>query len=135
MNTIFAFAPFRRFDLGTHARVGASMGQALGQDVVGNLLRDIGVSQGIENFIRDLPEAEKNFNRKRWEECKDMGLTTTKGAACALRVINDLREGRTKPDTVVTPPPAAPSSFPLVPVALGLAAAGGLVWYLASQGK
>lgn len=136
MNTIYAFAPFRRFNLGVHARAASGSGFQLGQNVFSQLLHDIGLPRDIENIIANLPEEEKSFNRKRWEECKDMGLTTSKGAACALAVIADIKAGKTSP-TTATPLPSyqQPSSFPVLPVVLGLAAAGGLVWYLTSRAK
>jgi hypothetical protein len=132
MNTIYSFAPFKRFDLGTHARVALGGGPRLGQNVFSNLLKDIGLPADIENLIANLPEAEKSFNRDKWNECKDLGLTTTKGAACALAVIRDINTKRQANGAVVAPPPAS-STFPVVPVMLGLAAAGGLVWYLSSR--
>jgi hypothetical protein len=133
MHTIYAFAPFRRFSLGSHALLSGGTGARLGQSLISNLLKDIGIPSGIDQLIRDLPAEQQSFNQQRWNECKDMGLTTAKGAACALAVIEDIKAGKTTPPTVA--PPSAASSFPVVPVLLGLAAAGGLVWFLSSRGK
>lgn len=134
MNTLFSFAPFRRFDLGSHVRLTAGGSPYLGQGVFSTLLKDIGLSSDIESLIAGLPEAEKSFNRDRWNECQKMGLTTVKGAACALGVIEDIKAGKTSAATATpTKPATAPSGFPIVPVVIGLAAAGGAVWYFASR--
>ena len=136
MNTIYSFAPFRRFNLGVHARATSGNGIQLGQNVFSQLLKDVGLPRDIESLITNLPEEEKSFNRQRWDECKAMGLTTSKGAACALAVIADIKAGKTSPTTATAMPAyQQPSSFPVLPVLLGLAAAGGLVWYLSSRAK
>lgn len=134
MNTLFSLAPFRRFDLGSHARLSLGGSPRLGQDFIEQISTAIGLPNEVEDFIRNLPEAEKNFNRERWKECQEI-KDDIKRAACSLRVLNDLRAGKTKPEQVTPLPSAAPSTFPILPVAIGLAAAGGLVWYLASRGK
>lgn len=132
MNTIFSFAPFKRFDLGSHARLMAGVAPYLGQGVVSNLLKDIGLPRDIEGLIENLPEEEKSFNRAKWEECKKKGLTTVDGAACALAVIEDIKAGKTS-HTLPPQTGTGTSNFPVVPVVLGLAVAGGAVWYFSSR--
>lgn len=131
MNAIFQPAPFRRFDLGSHVR--------LGQNIFSSLLQDVGISDAsFSSLIKDLPAELQDANKAKWAECKKDGLKTVKGAECAAALIASLKSGGTAaaaPTGVPVLQQQTPSSFPIVPVLIGLVAAGGLVYYLVTKGK
>jgi hypothetical protein len=130
MSAIFQPAPFRRFDLGSHIR--------LGQNIFSSLLQDVGISDAsFTSLVKDLPAELQDANRQKWDECKKMGLKTIKGAECAAALFASLKSGgaSTAPTGVPVLQQQTPSSFPIIPVLIGLAAAGGLVYYLVTKGK
>ena len=131
MSAIFQPAPFRRFDLGSHVR--------LGQNIFSSLLQDVGISDAsFGSLIKDLPQELQAANKQKWDECKKMGLKTVKGAECAAALIASIKSGGTTaaaPTGVPVLQQQTPSSFPIVPVLIGLVAAGGLVYFLVTKGK
>lgn len=134
MTTIFMTAPFRRFALGDHARLTLAGAPRIGQGfrtVVTDILKDVGITESdVNDLLNKIPAEAAGPYRAQLEECKKKGLTTAEGAACAYALYQAIREG--KPVTPVLPPPMVqqPSSFPVVPVMIGLAATGALVYFL-----
>lgn len=140
MKTLFTNAPFARYQLGWDPA--PDLGQQVSPEtryvysVIGDILKEVGISESdINDLINKIPPESAGPYRAKLEECKKKGLTTAEGAACAYQLYKEIKEGKPEPAAPKLPPPAPPSSFPVVPVMLGLAAAGGLVYFLATRGK
>ena len=140
MTTIFMTAPFRRFELGDHARLTPAGYPRMGQgfrSIVSDVLKDVGVTESdINGLINKLPSDAAGPYKAQLDDCKKKGLTTAEGAACAYALYEAIKSG--KPVTPTMAPPVMvqqPSTFPVVPVVLGLAAVGGLVYYLTQVKK
>jgi len=140
MTTIFMTAPFRRFELGNHARLTPAGYPRMGQNfrsVVTDVLKDVGITENDINGLLDkIPSEAAGPYRAQLDDCKKKGLTTAEGAACAYALYQAIKEGRpVTPTTLPRPVVQQPSSFPVVPVLLGLAATGGLIYYLTQKKK
>jgi hypothetical protein len=138
MTTIFMTAPFRRFALGDHAFLTPSGHPRMAQgfrSLVSDVLKDVGVTEAdINNLINKLPSDAAGPYKAQLDDCKRKGLTTAEGAACAYALYQAIREG--KPVTSGMPAPMVvqqPSSFPIVPVVLGVAATGALIYFLTKK--
>lgn len=140
MKTLFVNAPFSRQELGWAPPGGAP---ALGQSwrrreeaysIIGDVLSEVGVSEKeINDLLDKIPPSAAGPYRTKFEECKKLGLTTTEGALCAYQLYKEIKAGVPEaPKPVI--PPSQPSSFPIVPVAIGVVAAGALVYFLSKKG-
>lgn len=145
MTTIFTAAAFRRFDLGSHARLTPAGHPRMAQmmpgrqydfSVISDILKDVGVSESeITDLLNKIPSDAAGPYRAQLEDCKRKGLTTAEGAQCAIALYEAIKSG--KPVTpMVAPPPMVqqPSSFPVVPVVLAVGAAGALIYFLTKKG-
>lgn len=140
MTTIFMTAPFRRFELGNHARLTMAGYPRLAQGVrslVTDILKEVGVTENdINGLLAKIPAEAAGPYRAQLEDCKKKGLTTAEGAACAYALYQAIKEGKPVTPTTLPPPVVQqPSSFPVVPVLIGLAATGGLIYYLTKKKK
>lgn len=143
MRTLFVNAPFAKHRLGWDPAGPPALSQAATEQqyafsVIGEILRDVGISESdINSLLNKIPPETAGPYRAKFEECKKMGVTTTQGAACVVQLYREIKEA--KPEAARPPsaprPAAAPSAFPVVPVLIGVAAAGGLVYFLATRGK
>jgi hypothetical protein len=146
MKTIFMNAPFTRHEMGWAPRVWTPqvperrwLGQSWHQreaaySVIGDVLSEIGVSEkDINDLLDKIPPTAAGPYRAKFEECKKKGLTTSEGAICAYQLYKEIKAGTPEAPKPVIPPPA-PSSFPIIPVAIGVVVAGGLVYFLAKKG-
>lgn len=131
MKTLFANAPFAKFDLGTHA-----MGQATAFSVT-DYLSKVGLDAADIDKIND-PTFRAQY-KEEYAACQAKGLDSIEGLTCiaalGAKVYAKLAEQeKAVPTTLVAPRPQT-SEFPWVPVALGGAAAAGLIYFLATRGK
>lgn len=132
MRTLFTNAPFSRFDLGRHALLSSSEGA---YSIFSSLLNDVGVSEEDVNKLFDkIPSSLVGSYQKQLDACKAMDITSSKGAACLAKLYIDMKAAADKAAVAAPRPPAAPSSFPVVPVMVGLAVAGGLIYVLVKKG-
>lgn len=102
-------------------------------NIVQDILKELGISEKeISDLINKLPAEAAGPYRSQLEACKKLGLTTSAGAQCAYTLFKLMKSGAPAPETLpIVPPP--PSSFPILPVAIGVVLAGGLIWYLVSR--
>lgn len=104
--------------------------------VVGDILEAIGVSEDdINDLLAKVPKETLGAYQKRFEECRAMGVTTAKGAACMYDLYQDMKKDVDgKPAAPPPPPPRPPEAgFPILPVAIGGLAAAALVVFLATR--
>jgi hypothetical protein len=136
MRSLFSVAQFKRFDLGHHVlgqRVTAAPQSAFS---ITDYLNKVGLDAGDIDKIQD-PKFKEEA-KADYEKCKTKGLDTAEGLACiaalGVKVYAKLKEEESRPaaPVVVSKPQ---ESFPWIPVGLGVVAAGGLVYFLATRGK
>jgi hypothetical protein len=131
MRSMFTVAPFSRFDLGRHVLRGG-----LGQQpqAAYSVLEDY--AQKIEGLT---DTATKNKLREQYKECREkdgvsqIACYTVLAAMVADALKKEGRESTLPPPMVVPQQPA--STFPIIPVVLAVLGAGGLIYFLATQGK
>lgn len=133
MRSVFVSAPFTRFDLGTHILAGRpQMGFSFK-----DLLPGVGLTPGDIDKIQD-PAVRADF-KTAYERCQGFGLDSAKGIAClaelAAKVYAKLESQGNAPLTPIAPVQQPASSLPIIPIAIAVLAAGGLVWFLATKGK
>lgn len=103
-------------------------------NVIQDALKDIGISESeINDLINKLPSDAAGPYRQQLEECKKLGLTTGPGARCAYELFQLMKSGAPAPSKLPMPATPSASSFPFVPVAIGVLLAGGLIWFLVSR--
>lgn len=135
MRSMFVGVPFVRFDLGRHALVSRLPGLKLGQNQTVFALDDyLSKIEGIAD------SGERDRLKKKYEECKAKDLTSTEGVGCLAALAVEVYDVLKNQDSSTPLPPPAPvpppaKEFPIVPVAIAVVAAGGLIWFLASRGK
>jgi hypothetical protein len=131
---MFNAAPFSRFDLGRHILRGGFSAPRLGQ------VPSIYALEDYAQKIEGLTDAKvKEELRKQYAECREKEGTSQIACYAVLgaKVYDALKnEGRpaAPPPVVATSRPAT-SEFPIIPIALALAGAGALIYFLAVQGK
>lgn len=136
MRSMFGAPPFSRFDLGHHA-----LGNGLG-------LRQLTLAQAppavyaLEDVLSQIVKVADAETRRqleaKYQSCKEKGLTTAEGIGCLASLTADIvkaLENQGKLPVKPPLPPPAPTSFPIIPVAIAVLAAGGLIWFLATRGK
>lgn len=119
------FAPFRMAQVET--------AYSLFEDISGF----IGVSEDDINKLFDkIPKEKWGDYQDRYEECREMGSTTTKGVACFYKLYRDMKK---EADAVaitsgatLTPRPSS-AVFPYLPVGIGVLAATGLVVFITTR--
>lgn len=136
MQSMFGAPPFSRFDLGRHA-----WGNGIG-------LRQLTLAQGppaayaLEDILAQIAKIADAETRRqlemRYQSCKEKDLLTPEGIGCLASLTADLVKAiQTQGKLPIKPllPPPAPMAFPIIPVAIAVLAAGGLIWFLATRGR
>lgn len=137
MRSMFQAAPFSRFDLGRHAFRGGlglprlSMGQTAAYSVTD-------VAKDIEGLTDSTTRAKL---KDKLKECQDKdGISQIVCYTALTAQVYEALKGEGKSSTTPLPPPviqqqAPQSSFPIIPVVLAVLGAGGLIYFLATQGS
>jgi hypothetical protein len=139
MKSYFSATPFGKFDLSRESwkpAAGRSMGASPQYDfsILSDILAPLGVKESdVTSLIGKLPAEMTPEYRKRLEDCRAEGLTTSKGAACLLVLYNDMKKAAAA--APVPLPPPQPSTFPVVPVLIVGIAAAGLAWFFMRDSK
>lgn len=137
MRSMFNVAPFSRFDLGRHVLRGGIGAPRLS---MGQQFPSIYALEDYAEKIEGLTDTEtKNRLRAQYKECREKEGASQIACYAILgaQVYDALKsEGResTLPPPIVAPQQPAPS-FPIIPVVLAVLGAGGLIYFLATQGK
>lgn len=85
----------------------------------------LGLNSGIESLLNQLPPESMGAYRERWNNCKKqisdggaVGLVT--GGKCLYDLFTEMKKAVTggKPPVATPLPPAQPTSFPIMPVAI-----------------
>ena len=135
MRSMFMSAQFSRFDLGRHVlsqpvTVAPQSAYAL------DFLKSVGLDPSDIEKIQD-PTVRAAF-KADYQRCVEKGLDSLTGIAClaelGAKVYAKLNEQKAAPPIQYQPVQPA-SEFPWIPVLIGLVAAGGLVYFLATKGK
>lgn len=136
MKSLFSNQQFARFDLGRHM---LSQGVTAAPQTVFSIedyLNKVGLDSGDIDKIQD-KQVRDEF-KAEYDRCKEKGLTSTDGLTClaalGVKVYQKLQEEESQPLATV-PIARSEESFPWIPVTLGVVAAGGLVYFLATRGK
>jgi hypothetical protein len=133
MRSFFSSAQFSRFDLGNHVLSQRPMELGV-TNPLKDILSTIGLDASDIQKIQD-PTVRAQF-KDSYDRCSEMD--TAKKVAClaelGAKVYAKLQEESKQP-YVPMQPVVQPSTFPWIPVTIGLAAAGGLVYFLATKGK
>jgi len=129
MRSMFVNAAFSRYDLGRHA-----LGGGIGLPTLQLGAGSPGLLSQIETVAS---ETDKAALKKKYDECQ--AKSGTAEIVCYAGLAADIYAGRgsttaTTPP-VTLPPPAPPSSFPVVPVLIATLGAGALIYFLVSRGK
>lgn len=136
MRSVFVnSAFFRRFDLGTHVLAGGRAPQ------MGFSFKDLLPGTGLDasdiDKIKD-PAVRDQF-KTAYQRCQGFGLDSVKGIAClaelGAKVYATISSQDNLPITPIKPVTPTDTSLPIIPIAIALLAAGGLVWFLATKGK
>jgi hypothetical protein len=137
MRSMFSVAPFSRFDLGRHVLRG---GLGAPRASLGQQFPSIYALEDYAQKIEGLTDTTtKNKLREQYKECREkegagqIACYAVLGAQVYEALKNEGRESTLPPPIVAPQQPA--SEFPIIPITIAVLAAGGLIYFLATQGK
>jgi len=136
MRSMFMSAQFQRFDLGKHALSQAVVMGPQSAFALNDILGKVGLDPSDIDKIED-PAVRADL-KASYQRCVDKGLDSIGGITClaelGAKVYAKLNEQKAAPPIQYQPVQPA-STFPWIPVTIGLVAAAGLVYFLATKGK
>lgn len=140
MKSIFDNAPYGRYDMhrygypAMHPTAGIS--KRMGQGVISDVLQALGISEGdVTGLLNALPLEKQGAYKIALDECKAKGVTTVAGAKCLYdlyqQIKDDVEGNKDNPTTTPVVAPAS-SSFPIIPVAIGVVGLGLIIAIVAA---